>query len=156
MTKSLATGVIALVFGIGYLVMTYLLPDPAMGDAMGPKLFPYIVGFGATLTGAILLLKGYRSQKTGDEVVALQVSENKRLYLKIALTLGVATIYGIILDPVGYVISTFIFLLGIMLIINDLKRIVENIITSLSFSVITYYVFSIVLKLSLPRGLLRF
>jgi putative tricarboxylic transport membrane protein len=137
--------------------MTYLLPDPAMGDPMGPKLFPLIVGYGAVISGAVLVYREFKAKnKSKKEIISFELESNKGLYIKIALTITIGIIYGLILDPIGYVISTFVFVLSVMSIINNMKRMVENLIVSLSFSVVTYYVFSILLKLSLPRGLLKF
>ena len=80
--------------------------------------------------------------------------EHKDLWLKILLTTVVGIVYGLVMDTLGFLIPTTLFMLFISTLINK-GRLVQNAILSLAFSVITYGVFAVALKLSLPRGFLE-
>ncbi len=157
MTKNMLSGILSIIFGFFYLIMTVGLPDPAIADPIGPKLFPYVVGTIAIFCGVLLIVKELRLNKNiKKEVIKFNITANKELYIKIAVTIILGIIYGLILEPLGYLISTFIFMLGIMLLVNQLSRKLESVLISIGFSVTTYVVFYLILQLSLPRGLLSF
>lgn len=161
MTKNLVTGLISLVLGVVYLFMTLRLPDVSIGDPLGPKLFPMIVGVGALLSGVLLVAGELRAAKSGrrqraDEETAVERSARKALYGKIGLTILAGLVYGLLLDTVGYLISTFVFMMILMCLVNTIRRMAENTIISLGFSVITYVLFATIFQVSLPRGILAF
>jgi len=155
-TKNLVSGIISLIFGAVYLFMTLMLPAPAIGDHTGPKMFPILIGVMALVCGVSLVLSHVLSKGPKSDALSIKIGPNRVLYGKIVLTVLLGILYGLILDSVGYVISTFLFMLLLIATINNMKRMVENLIVSLGFSLLTYTVFSILLKLSLPRGLLSF
>jgi len=161
LTKNLVTGLISLVLGVVYLFMTLRLPDVSIGDPLGPKLFPMIVGVGALLSGVLLVAGELRAAKSGrrqraDEETAVERSARKALYGKIGLTILAGLVYGLLLDTVGYLISTFVFMMILMCLVNTIRRMAENTIISLGFSVITYVLFATIFQVSLPRGILAF
>ena len=80
----------------------------------------------------------------------------KALYTKIGLTVLAGIVYGFILDTVGYLISTFVFMMILMCLVNTIRRMAENTIISLGFSVVTYVLFATIFQVSLPRGILAF
>ncbi len=161
MTNNLATGLISLVLGVVYLFMTLRLPDVSIGDPLGPKLFPMIVGVGALVSGVLLVAGELRAAKSGgrqraDEETAVERSARKALYGKIGLTILAGMMYGFILDTLGYLISTFVFMMILMCLVNTIRRMAENLIISLGFSVVTYVLFATIFQVSLPRGILAF
>ncbi len=62
--------------------------------------------------------------------------------------------YGLVMDTVGFLVSTAAFMLFISFLINK-GRTAQNIIVAVAFSAICYGVFGVALKLSLPRGLIE-
>ena len=161
MTNNLATGLISLVLGIVYLCMTLGLPDVTIGDPLGPRLFPMIVGVGAMVCGILLVAGEIRASRGGarqrpEQETTMDRSSKKTLYGRIGFTILAGIIYGFFLDSAGYLISTFVFIMILMCLVNTLKRMTENIIIALGFSVVTYLVFATLFKVSLPRGILAF
>ena len=57
------------------------------------------------------------------------------------------------LDWLGYLIATFFFMLIVTALIN-VGRHKQNLVISVLFSLISFISFALILKLSLPRGLL--
>ena len=71
--------------------------------------------------------------------------------LKGFISMGIG--YGLVLDWLGYLIATFFFMMIVTTLIN-VGRHKQNLIISVLFSVISFISFALLLKLSLPRGLL--
>jgi putative tricarboxylic transport membrane protein len=154
-TKNEISGLMAIIISSIYLLATLRLPETAMGDNIGPKLFPILAGALAFLCGLILLVKDLRQKKSNKEIFHLGLKENKNIYIKIGITIFLGIAYGFALVPLGYVISTALFMLLVTRLING-PRWLENLLLALAFPVVTYVVFAIMLGLSLPRGLLSF
>lgn len=153
MTKDTLTGIIAVLVGAVYTTTALVLPEMRMGDKLGPKIFPLVVGIGSVVAGLALILgdrkPGKQSKKTDFGFV-----EHKDIWFKILLTTVVGIVYGLVMDKLGFLIPTTLFMLFITTLINK-GRLVQNAILSLAFSVITYGVFAVALQLSLPRGFLE-
>ena len=161
MTRNLTAGLIPVVLGVVYLFMTLRLPDVSIGDPLGPRLFPMIVGIGSLVSGVLLAAGEIRAAKSGGrqragEETAVERSARKALYGKIGLTILAGVVYGFILDTVGYLISTFVFMMILMCLVNTIRRMVENTVVSIGFSVVTYVLFATIFQVSLPRGILAF
>ena len=153
MTMNFMTGIIAVVIGGIYLITAMLLPQMRMGDKLGPKLFPTIIGIVAMASGIILMIQDRRPGKASKKA-DFGFIKNKDLWLKILLTTLVGIVYGLVMDSLGFILPTTLFMLFISMLINK-GRLVQNIIVALSFAVICYGVFGVALKLSLPRGFIE-
>ncbi|MCX7027096.1 MAG: tripartite tricarboxylate transporter TctB family protein [Spirochaetes bacterium] len=147
------TGLIAVVIGGIYLVTTMLLPQMRMGDRLGPKLFPAVVGVIAFVSGIILMIQDSRKGKASKKP-DFGFVKNKNLWLKILLTTVVGIAYGLVMDSLGFILPTTLFMLFISMLINK-GRFVQNLIVALCFALISYGVFAVALKLSLPRGFIE-
>lgn len=147
------TGIIAVAIGGIYLITAMLLPQMRMGDRLGPKLFPTIVGIVAIVSGIILMIQDKRPGKASKKA-DFGFIKNKDLWLKILLTTLVGIVYGLVMDSMGFILPTALFMLFISMLINK-GRLVQNIIVGLSFAIICYGIFGVALKLSLPRGFIE-
>lgn len=154
MTKNLVTAIFSTAIGAVYLFMTLHLPRPALGDRIGPRLFPILIAVCMMFCGMLLLLVDFRS-KTKD-YIRIDFETNRGVYIKIAATIVLGILYGLIIETVGYVISSFLFVFVVMLIINNFSRLMECLLVSLGFSIISFVVFFTILHLSLPRGWIAF
>ena len=153
MTKDTLTGIIAVLVGAVYTVTALSLPEMRMGDKLGPKIFPLVVGSASILIGLALIL-GDRKPGKQSKKADFGFVEHKDIWFKILLTTVVGIVYGLVMDKLGFLIPTTLFMLFITTLINK-GRLVQNAILSLAFSVITYGVFAVALQLSLPRGFLE-
>ncbi len=153
MTTNFLTGVISIVLGGIYLVTTMLLPEMRMGDRLGPKLFPAIVGIIAVVSGAILMLQDRQPGKASKKA-DFGFVKHKEVWIKILLTTIVGIAYGLVMDVLGFLLPTALFMLFISTLINK-GRLVQNIIIGIAFSVIAYGIFGVALQLSLPRGFIE-
>ena len=153
MTMNLITGIIAVAIGGIYLVTAMLLPEMRMGDRLGPKLFPTLVGTLAILSGLVLVIQERKPEKRSKKADFGFVT-HRQVWIKILLTTVVGIAYGLVMDSLGFLIPTTLFMLFISTLINR-GRLVQNLVLAVAFSVITYGVFAVALKLSLPRGFIE-
>ncbi|MGB9591840.1 MAG: tripartite tricarboxylate transporter TctB family protein [Candidatus Kryptoniota bacterium] len=153
MTTNFLTGIIGIVVGGIYLITALQLPQMRMGDRLGPKLFPAVVGIAAIIAGLALIIQDKRPGKASKKA-DFGFVKYKPVWIKIALTSAVGILFGLFIDSLGFVLATSLFMLFATSLINK-GRHVQNIVISILFSVITYGVFGLALKLSLPRGIIE-
>ena len=60
--------------------------------------------------------------------------------------------YGLLLEPMGYVIATFLFMFGLFFNLEE-RRLAAPLFASLASVAATYTIFEIWLKTQLPRGM---
>ncbi len=152
MSKNLTSGLIALILGAIYLATAMRLPDVKAGDAIGPRLFPVIVACVVMLAGAGLCIGDKLSAK--KEPVNWNFVQDAGVWIKIAATMLLGVVYGMVLDSWGYLLATSLFMLCATSMINR-GRFVQNVLLSLLFPAVTYGAFAIALQLSLPRGIIE-
>ncbi|MBN1828062.1 MAG: tripartite tricarboxylate transporter TctB family protein [Deltaproteobacteria bacterium] len=151
MTKDRYVGIFSVLAGLVYLASAIAIPVFEVSDDIGPRTFPILVSIVVIICGTFVLINDIRSTKR--TVFSWQFIVQKDIWLRIALTIAGGIVYGLVLDWLGYVITTFIFMSYVFSYIN-VGKYVENIFIAFAFSTISYTVFAIILKLSLPRGLL--
>jgi putative tricarboxylic transport membrane protein len=146
------TGLITIVIGIVYGIMSYMLKRSPMGNPLSPSIFPLILASGMVLFGIILLLRSdmETTKRAFAKVKATATANDKLSQKMIFATVAAAIVYALLLERAGYVIATFLFM-GFILTITNGKKWVQNIITALVFSVVVYYVFSYLLGVILPK-----
>lgn len=94
-----AGAALAVVLGVGYLWGALAMPEMSIGDPLGPRAFPLLLGALMTILGGSLLVwpAGKESSSTG---ISLHTGG-------LALLLG---LYGYGIPRLGYPIATFLFL----------------------------------------------
>jgi putative tricarboxylic transport membrane protein len=151
MTKNFTTGALSVLLGLLYLAGTFQIPVTPGIDEVGPRAFPFLIAAVMIASGAGLLIQDLRS---GVRVpFSWGFLAARGVWLRILATMGAGVVYGLILDDLGYLISTFLFMIAVTLLLNPGKT-RQNLIVSAAFSVVTFVTFALVLKLSLPRGIL--
>lgn len=151
MTKNSTTGWLAVVLGALYLFGTTRVPVFDAGDQVGPRAFPYLIAAVMIGCGLALVVKDLRS---ADRVrFSWGFVSDRTIWLKILATMAAGIVYGLVLEDLGYLVATFLFMIVVSSLIN-VGRHVQNLVIAVVFSVVTFVAFALILKLSLPRGLL--
>ena len=141
-------GVVTLVVAAVYLYATTQIPTLEIGDPLGPKAFPILLGI-ALILAAILLL--FETLKGDAAAAGVAEPVNRRhLWLIGGVTLWTALYFGVF-DLVGYLVSTIIYLLVLMAVFNRGKRF-ANSLTSVLFALGSYVLFVEILGVSLAKG----
>jgi putative tricarboxylic transport membrane protein len=140
------TVIVALV----YLYATTLIPTLDIGDPLGPKAFPRLIGIVMLFAAGMLALEMWKAR--GKEVAEANFDPK---VLKVLGAVAIWTgIYYATFEKLGYVVATTIFLLPMMAWFYRGKW-VANIISAIAFSALTYWLF-VTLDVRLPRGILPF
>ncbi len=151
MTKNLTTGIFSVVLGLAYLAGTYNIPVFDAADAVGPRSFPFLVAAIVIGCGVALIINDLRSKER--KPFSWGFAAESGIWIKIVVTMLAGIGYGLVLDWLGYLIATFFFMMIVTTLIN-VGRHKQNLIIAVLFSVISFLSFALLLKLSLPRGLL--
>jgi putative tricarboxylic transport membrane protein len=151
MTKNMTAGIFSVVLGLGYLVAAFRIPVFDTGDEIGPRAFPFMIAAVVICCGLALILKELKSRNR--KPFSWGFISERGIWLQILITIAAGIIYGLVLDWLGYVIATFLFMIVVASIINIGKHL-QNLIIAAAFSIVTFVAFAVILKLSLPRGIL--
>lgn len=154
MIQSISIAASAAALAIAYLYGAALIPRLAVGDPLGPKVFPVILGC-ALLAGAGLLLLERRgiqqpTAKTQDSSPSAVAS-----WWPILALVGWTLLYFVLFERLGYLIATFAYLVVLTSVLNRGAHIV-NTTTTAAFTFGTYVFFTRALEARLPRGLIDF
>ena len=152
-TKDTITGVFSIVLGAAYLLSTTRIPVMDAADEVGPRTFPYIIAGIVLICGFSLLIKEFLNPERKAFSFAFIAGRDVWLRIVVSMIAGIG--YGLTLDWLGYLIATTLFMIIVCELINVGKH-KQNLIISLAFSIISFISFGIILKLSMPRGLLDF
>lgn len=152
-TKDTITGVFSIVLGIAYLLGTVKIRVMDAADEVGPRTFPYIIATTVIICGVLLLFKEFTNKER--KAFSFGFITERAIWIRILLSMAAGIVYGLVLDWLGYLISTVIFMFFVGCMIN-VGRYMQNLIIALAFSVFTFVAFALILKLSMPRGILSF
>jgi putative tricarboxylic transport membrane protein len=149
MTINVVTGILSVLIGVGYTYLAWTLPRATVGNPMAPSVFPLILGGGMTLMGILLLIQ---ENARGSNKEGRRVSFTLTLYGKsIAAVTLLCVLYAFFFERIGYLLSTFLFLVAVLYLFNGKERWKSILGISLGFSVGVYILFGEVLSIQLPR-----
>jgi putative tricarboxylic transport membrane protein len=138
-----------------YFWATSQIPTLEIGDPLGPKAFPRLLGIGMLVTAGMLLAEILAERKAPKAAEPAEAEEDGNT--KIVVIAVVATaIYFLLFDYVGYVLTTSLYLLAMTHIFHVKGRWMVNTLTSVVYGVGSYLAFTMALGVNLPRGILPF
>lgn len=149
---------ILVVAGI-YFWATSQIPTLEIGDPLGPKAFPRLLGVGLLIAAAMLLAEMIKESKApkeqpGEETAATEPQDTSS-YKIVAGAVVVTGTYFALFEPLGYAVSTSLFLLVMTSYFHKGKT-WTNVLTSLLYGFLSYYAFTKLLGVNLPSGILPF
>lgn len=147
-----------LVLAAVYFWATSQIPTLEIGDPLGPKAFPRLLGVGLLITAAMLLGEMIRDRKSEAASKPAAVSETKEQgNTGIVVAAVVATaVYFLLFELLGYLISTTVYLLAMTHIFHPKGRYMVNGLTSVIYGIGSYFAFTKLLGVNLPAGILPF
>ena len=141
-----------------YFWATSEIPTLEIGDPLGPKAFPRLLGVGLLISAAMLLMEMLKAKKSPPEEKAAADSGPAMDAGTVKVVAGVVVVTGIyfaLFEPLGYAISTALFLLVMTFYFNKGKA-WTNGLTSVLYGFGSYYAFTKLLGVNLPAGVLPF
>ena len=144
--------VCTIIVAVVYLYATTLIPTLEIGDPLGPKAFPRLIGIAMLFAAGML---GWEMWQARRKNAPPEEAEFDAKVLKVlgAVVVWTGIYYGI-LEKLGFIIATSAYLLPMMAWFYRGKW-VANVLTSIAFSALTYWLF-VTLDVRLPRGILPF
>ena len=144
------TGIVVTLIGVIYLVMSLLLPRASIGNAMDPLYFPMGLGVLLILIGLLLFLKSDRTVITlAIASMFVKSDKDREVSRMVFLTCVTAVLYGLLFEHLGFVISTFGFMMSVLLITNGKKYLVNTLVAGI-FSISIFALFNYALGIPLP------
>lgn len=159
-----------------YFWATQQIPSLEIGDPLGPKAFPRLLGVALLITAALLAVEMWKARhekpppaeaetKVDHDVVASRGGYGGPLwgtqagtraeYLVVAGVTVWTGLYVLLFEPLGFMIATALYLLGLTNVFNRGKW-TTNIVTSILFPICAYFLFTKGLGVNLARGILPF
>ena len=150
MNLSKIISILFLLLGLTYLVLVFQLEPAALGNQNAPKIFPGMVALLMIVLSIALLAQEFHA--TADTGKSSQTSSGVDMenVVQITLVCVCAVIYALLFDRLGYVISTILFLEGVLSVFNGPKRWKQNSLVAVIFSVVVYVLFFKILNVYLP------
>jgi len=156
MKGDLFVGAVAVVLGVLYSAMSLRLPKAMIGKPWAPIYFPLALGVMMALLGALLCvnsLKTHKKKASGQEEGS--GSEGKQAvdkdFPKLAIgTVVLCLLYAAAFNRFGFIVSTLLFLGGMLFLVNGRKAWLTNIAVSAAFTFGAWGLFEKLLMINLP------
>ncbi|MGQ7793160.1 tripartite tricarboxylate transporter TctB family protein [Faunimonas sp. B44] len=153
--KDMIFAVSALALGGLYLVATYRLPTRIGVDPLGPKAFPTLIGIAMVLFALGLLVQTVVRARSASPPRAGSETPQKSHAPAIAAVAAGLLLYYVLYQPLGFLVSTVVFLFTFLSFFNK-GRPVLNLTIAIAFPVALNIVFTTVLGTPPARGILHF
>ena len=148
-------GALLLLLAAALLVHIQAFPN-IPGQKYGPSLMPGVVGFGLAVCGALLVLKGIASRRSGGHVHWVRMADWTRVPRTIVaflVTVGVNVFYIAAVSRLGFVVTGTLYLAALFAVFGvKPARIVP---VALIVTLAIHYVFYKLLRVPLPWGVLQ-
>lgn len=137
-----------------YFYATTLIPSLDIGDPLGPKAFPRLLGIALLLGAGLLLAEIWRERPRDERAGGHAPRPDRRHVWVLAAVAGWTALYYATFERAGYVLATAVYLFALMAWFHR-GRWLTNAAAALLFSVASYALF-LKLEVNLPKGLLPF
>lgn len=153
-------GIFYAVLGIALIIGAKALPKSKVME-IGPDFMPTLVGVIILVLAGILLVETFAKFKANAAELEASGFKDTSDYKRVLGSLVSAIIYVNILKPVGFIVSTLVYLIiQIYILAPDNKRtkkdLIQYAIIDVVFTVVVYFLFRYGFKIVLPGGILAF
>ena len=144
-------GIIIIVFS-GLIILQARSYPSLPGVPYGPSLFPSVVAGAMVFGGLVLILKGLRNRKATGWLVLEEWARKPRTYATLGLIFGSLLFYILFSERLGFIITSFLLLMGLLLWTRRGKHLLSTSIIAVFFPVLVFFLFSGLLRIPLPPG----
>ncbi len=151
----IVVGVFFMLLSAVVMFMATQLPKSAVMD-IGPDFMPMVIGAVTFLLAALLTflnVKNFKMHMEEAEAAADSIEECN--YKRVLSSFVLTVVYVMILQPVGFIISTIIYLPLQMLILapEDKRKPLPLVILTVIFTLVVFFLFRYGFKIVLPAGI---
>jgi putative tricarboxylic transport membrane protein len=136
---------VVLLLGAGYLWEAIFMEEVTIGDPLGPKVFPVILGALMVALGFSLLIR---------PAGASQSQPFTRTAVSALILAALLCAYGFGIEWIGYPLATFVFLLTSSRLLGE-KSWVAGLVIPLAVSLGVFVLFTQALDIPLPLGFIE-
>jgi len=161
--------IVLIIFSAAYLTGAFLIPMPVLKQQLGPGGFPISIGFAMLILACVYAWQQFRvgragmvAKETEEEIekraviIGAEEKIEKKADLKtMGFILGLMLLYAFFFEIFGYAISTFLMFMAGTLYLDRRHPVRDGVIAVIS-SFVLYYIFTLLLRVQLPGGLLKF
>ncbi len=158
--------VVLIIFSASYLTGAFFIPMPALKQQLGPGGFPIAIGFAMLILACVYAWQQFRGvpppKETEEEIekraaiIGAESKIEKKTDLKtMGFILALMLLYAFFFEILGYAISTFLMFMAGVLYLDRRHPLRDGVIAVIS-SFVLYYIFTILLRVQLPAGPLKF
>ena len=137
-----------------YLWATTQIPTLAIGDPLGPKAFPNLLGIAMLIAAGIFGLEMWKDRAKNASKEPEPIPFEKPVMVVLAGVTVLTALYYFIFNELGFIVATSLYLLPMMDYFNRGKWIANNL-SAVGFSILIYVLF-VKLDVNLPQGILTF
>jgi putative tricarboxylic transport membrane protein len=146
--------VCTIVIAAVYFYATTLIPTLEIGDPLGPKAFPRLLGVCLLIAAGLLFIEMWKDRKAATPPTPLAGTGDLRHWWVLAAVSVWTAAFYVVFEIAGYIVATSVYLLALMAWFNRGKWI-ANVMSAVLFSVLSYVMF-LKLDVRLPQGILPF
>jgi len=145
-------GVIWILIGCGICFLSWRIDIGSFREP-GPGFVAFIAGIIILITGFLISLeKAFKKSFIEDNKLSETKIFNER-WFQLIYTMGLLVIYSLMVQQLGYILTTFIIMFGLFYNLGK-NKLFPSILASFICVTITYILFELWLKVQLPRGIL--
>ena len=115
----------------------------------GPGFFPFLTGAAFGLLALLLFFLSFTRNQRGEE----RRSFERTRWRNILLVLVVLYLYALVLEKLGFLVSSFLFVAGLLWIVEGKKWYVLLLVGGIA-ALTSYAIFQLWLQSQLPKGIL--
>lgn len=152
----IVVGIFFMVLSTALIIMAKMLPKSKVME-IGPDFMPLVIGTITLILSAILLflsIKNFKMHAAEIAATSIPDCDYKRVLYSIILVL----IYVFIMQPIGFIVATLVFLLLQMLVLapddeRTKKNIIKLVAIDVIFTMVVFFLFRYGFKIVLPAGI---
>ena len=141
---------VLLVIAGGYLAIAFQIPSSSF-STVSSAVLPKVLGGALVILSIVMFFQN--EQETEEERAERKLARSD--VILIGVTLASMVVYALVLQSLGFLITTLVFLIG-MTRFFGFKNWIANIIVSVCVTGVIYFLFNYVLQVFLPQGPLPF
>ena len=134
---------VTMAVSVGYFISAVSLGAPFLDSGLTPSFFPILVGAAAIVFAGILIVNALRAGP--DEDAAPEQGGHTHLWVVVAIFF-----YILVFRPVGYFISSGVFVFSLILLFSSLEKLVQKAIISPVIVGLAYAMFQHLFGVRLP------
>jgi hypothetical protein len=144
------SGFVLLAVALVWIALVYQTIAPSQGTEAGPRAFPLFFGYVLAILSFLLLFQGFRAAKSVHEIDDIAALPGE--LTAAVLTIGGFVIYGMLLEPFGFIPSTAFIVALLLFAILRVRSLLLIAGMAIGLSLGSYLVFGKLLGTYLPPG----